>query len=333
MKKLFIKLAILVSLVFTFNYIYIEYFPYYYMDSMYIFYKVKKDLSYQIAPSLRTIIIGDSYPTTGILSAKIDNSYNFGLPGGSAIESYYLLKRILSTDNNIKTVFLTLAPHHLEGYSCEFWTDPVMYSFYDNKELLEIINFSDSLQDYTAVGEHPYISLLMHNFHIETNLQPKILKSYFFLNKSSNMKMSARLAKNLGHSFLGTDSCNANTVSYNPDKFIPKPLYDFYFYKILGLCKEKNVRLIFETMPIKKPQLKITKASYLEQYKAYIRVARTKFPEHKITDSLMIYEPCLYGDRLHLNSRGANIYTEGLLTRYFNNINPQQTKETLYPYQ
>jgi hypothetical protein len=316
-KKFSIKVSIIIFPIYLIWIIYIETFPLYYNTSnntrtYFISNSLKnaKDL-----PKAKILFFGDSRVNAGIDFLKIKNSYSFATGGATTIEMYYILKKYLQNKKKPETLFISISPRFLtETYG--FYQNSVRNNLINYTDFSEIISNRKKNKTDTILGEFPYLKFFLCKARYIEFYQKDILINNVFGGYKKNSELISIMKKMAGacpHPGL-KDSCSELNFETGYKKFEPSPLLDLYLNKIFETCKEKNIHLIFEFMPVNKSSFYKFNPKFITDYKKYMFSYKQKYPEFGISDSVYWFDNKYFGDKSHLNEKGKE-----KITAYFKN--------------
>jgi hypothetical protein len=297
---------------------YIETMPMYYNkanNTRWLF--IKKCLKGTIQiPDANILFLGESRLNAAVDFNEIPGSYSFASGGSSPIEMYYILKKYSENYGNPDTVFLSISPRFLSEVFA-FYPYAVrnnLFSFSDFKEIT-----SDLAKEDTSLGKHPLITFALYKSNYIKYYQSDVMQNNVFGAFYENRKLINEMKQLKGgrtHPGL-QNSCSNLNYETRYSGFVPAPVLDSYLNKICRFCKQKNIFLIFEFVPMNKSSFKQLNPAFIEEYKAYMKDLQESYSEFHISDSVFYYDDFYFGDESHLNSKGKKKYTFFLKTNYF----------------
>lgn len=246
--------------------------------------------SFKVPQDRHTLILGHSLTEFAINDSIYADSFNYSYSGTGFNYSYAKLRKILNQNDHIDTILFGIKPSDFTvAMSHEFKpsriSDQILKHFY----LLSLEEIKDYIYYpifYTALCNIPLDFVLTY---------PRILKSHYSM-KSYDIGW-----------YRYTDECHLD---------IPKdsiPNYDLsidaeynpfalkYFNKIVSLCKERNVKLVFVTPPMYLSKGNIHFQSVMKQ-KGLTYYDFSNFP----------LSPTEFFDSTHINARGARKFSSVL---------------------
>jgi hypothetical protein len=264
----------------------------------------------------RVLFLGESRVNAGIDFNKITGAFNFASGGTTPIESYYILKKYIDRFGAPDTVLLSISPRFLSETFAFFpyAVSSKTINRHDFKEIMNLLGEND-----TTLGKTPRLKFFLYQLNYFEYYQSDVFYNYVFNGIRKNRALINEISCNKGaspHPGL-KDSCSELNYETKYKHFNPAPILDTYFVKLLNLCKDNNIHLIFFFMPFNESSLKASDPVFINEYQAYIQKRSTAFPEFNISDTVYAYPDRYFGDESHLNTKGKERFTEQLQGRYF----------------
>lgn len=290
-----------------------------YFDGEYPFWKQQRDYTHTPNDEPQILFLGDSAFKAAVIPELIgDSAYNLSLGGAGPIEMYYSLKNYLENHPKPQRVFISFAPMHFTYL--ERYRDRTLYfHFLSPQEQIEsqlnILNFDDMpLSDKLLMSMDNWQYLL------------KFPTKYFHTIKDSELKRGhfneehyQQAANERGHMFFGRDPEWFNHYQIHKQlkiDFKPLQIEDYYLRKLLQLCIAGDIPVNMLQTPINKiTYAEASKYDYFPPYQEYLQ-SLAKELNISIESDLVFYDVTLFGDELHLNEKGAEIYSNNLKRKY-----------------
>lgn len=312
-RRLFIRIFIIFILICLTVYIYIQAFPLYYNKvNNTRWWLVNKTLEkkYDISDTTVNILfMGDSRINAGLDFRQIANSWSFGMGGSTPIENYYLLKKYLAVYPQPDTIYFSISPRlYTELYA--FWSLAVRNDFFNYSELSEIVQNSRELND-TLFDNSDLLKYCLYKINYPLYYQSDIRDNLVVFARSKNLELIDFVMNNRGkrpHPNM-KDSCSEMNYESTMKNFRTSAVIDLYFDKILDLCRSKNIKLIFLSMPMNKTSFEALTATFMRDFEQYMQLKQSKYPEFDFEYQLFSYPDAFFGDESHLNSKGTAKYT------------------------
>jgi len=312
------KLTILFFVCYFCWYLYILLFPMFYnMQNNNRWYFLRQSLNNNITiPESDILFLGDSRVNAGIDFNQINNCYSLAEGGTTSIEIFYMLKKYLVFHKTPKTIFLSISPR-FQGELFSFYPYCVRNDFFTFSEFHEIT--SNLGKNDTTLGKYPNVEFLLNKFRWIPYYQGDVYKNYGFFGYSLNKAKIAEMVQLKGASFHEglLDSCSLPNYETRYKNHKISPILDLYFDKIFRLCEQNNIELIFDFMPMNKSSFQKLNTIFVSEYKKYMLKYSKKYPKFCISDTVYFYDDVYFGDESHLNSKGKEIFTYYLKTKYF----------------
>lgn len=248
--------------------------------------------------NIHTIICGDSHTKTALNDSIIPNSLNIAHSSEHYLYTFNVLKILLKSNPQIRTVILGFSFHNMSSYYDDNLFEPektqYMYPRYisvlDRKAVSMILtsNLSGFVRDikdiYQGVNRH---------------IGAKDLSQYGFIG-----------------GFYDSDRTNKNDSTlrralmyhyYNPDQSLQgfSTFQLLYLKSIFDMCRDANVRLILMNCPVSREYRAQIPARFIEHY---YEVAE-KYEDVFIDYHDYIVPEDFYGDGDHLNKSGSKLFS------------------------
>ncbi len=298
---------------------FIEFFPMQYASQTAVrWYYLKERLEPANLPQTDNLLLGDSRLNAGVKVCDLPQSYSFASGGSTSIEMYYVLKKYIDAGGKPKRVFISISPR--------FFTEKFIFWHYAARS--GFINFSDISEIGSAARNFPNDSLfsfmpeakyLLYRLNYPGYYQYDVRKIYTLDRHKRNMQLLDIMKNSCGnrpHTGL-KDSCNELNYETRFKIFEPSQILNYYFIKILELCKENKFETIFLCCPMNESSFNALSNNFKNSYKAYFDNIQMQYPEFELSNTIYSYPDSLFGDASHLNEKGQAKYTEFLLKTYF----------------
>ena len=265
-------------------------------------------------------ILGDSRAVAGFETEKLGSSYyNLALGGGTPMEGYYMLKRLIASKKPIDTVIVSYGPLHLEQ-SEMFWDRQVKYGFYNPDEINALVltenKTNEAFWDYsvetssTEEIEQKLWSAWLSYYKSPYHLRAEIGKS-MFLRGYSNNKVYQDIKKSRGtYDFGLADYSDELSVEAQRETFKPSTLLVNHLEKIFELAQENNIEVLYTSLPMNHTSITQMQPKYAKQVSALEFRLKEEHPEVQfVYPSLHEYANQFFGDGSHLNKKGRTKFT------------------------
>jgi len=248
------------------------------------YFKIKKDTKY--------IVLGHSHPECALNDSLITGLENFAESGESYFYTYIKTKKILESNNQIKTVFIEFSNNQIEK-SMDNWIWGDKYLSYRYPKYASVMNLND------------LIFLSRKNLKQIINNQSTTFKKniHFILNKDENYIKYVDWG---GYLYLirnKTDSLVNLSLKDTIDKdYIPELSEKnlLYLTKTIEICANFGVNVYLIRCPLHE---KYSALSYENEFQ---KILKTKFNNIEFLDFKDFpLENSEFGDLEHINYKGA----------------------------
>jgi hypothetical protein len=265
------------------------------------------------------LLVGDSRMAVDVLPALLPvKATNLALGGGMPIEAYIVVARALACPVPPRRVVISLdAPHFAKPDL--FWERSVKFGFVTAEDLALLRQLSRETGDDSL--ESPKVSdglpSAMRGWLYERWFPPlyfsSLAKGRGFLRLWHNQATFANVLGARGQSFFGReDGSSAVAADGTLTTFVPLPVLDRYFDRMLALLAARGIPADFIAMPMNEatgeavlPAVRIGFAAYLARYEA-------RYPDfHVVGPAMPAWPDRYFGDEFsHLNPQGAVLLSE-----------------------
>lgn len=293
--------------------------PIHYFNREYPMWKSKMEVT-QHPENYNNFILGDSRAIAGFDTKSLGaNYYNLALGGGTPIEGYYQLKRLLENGAKVDTLLVSYSPIHLEQ-SEMFWDRQVKYGFYNPEEIKKLVlTDNKELETFWAYDaksksksslESEVIGGIMSYYKSPYHLRTEIGKS-MFLRGYSNQRVYRDIRHNRGTYDFGTAEKSEDlNVEALRTQFKPRKIIIDHLEKLFDLATLHKIKVFYVSLPM-------NQASAGALHQDYTQGVR--FLEHRLKEdyhtidfvypAIHSYDNHYFGDASHLNQRGRKKFT------------------------
>ncbi|MBK9099375.1 MAG: hypothetical protein IPM14_14920 [bacterium] len=257
--------------------------------------------------NINTVFIGDSHIQTAIDDRLIENSINISSTAESYYYSYYKLRRYLSSNPQIKRIYLGFSYHNFSNYYDDYINGK--HSVNVTSGFFFVLPIAERIKCLTWNAHQPIIYLKK----IFTSDISKLLKIEHegYINNFKNVSASEEeMNKKLADQYYSNGKVNGYS-NINLD----------YLDRIIALCKENKIELIFLSTPLHPYYRERIPDVFRKKYNELKESKKIKLVDLS-TFSLPI--DCYIPDGVHVSQRGSVIISE-LLQEYqsLNDIDKQ----------
>lgn len=274
----------------------------------------------------KNVIIGDSRALAGFRPKEInDNFINLAVGGGTAIESYYLLKKFLRK-NTPEKIIISISPIHLESNKV-FFERTLKFEILSKEEIQEVLGISKNLNEkfflYEPNKKRQYKSALdFYKIQLKSNLisynffsfYRNNLKAYIsnpFRRPILNYSIYKEIKTRDGNYQFGlAESSSGLNVEVEREKFVPSMVLDYYLKKILEIGLEKKIRVYVINTPFNEASYKKVDSNYINAYNNYFKNIKNKYINVVWLNEIFFYKNDCFGDPSHLNENGSEKFSK-----------------------
>nr|WP_298793909.1 hypothetical protein [uncultured Allomuricauda sp.] len=305
---------------FVLMYLICLFLPFHYFNAEYPMWKSKMEVM-EAENEFSNLIIGDSRAIAGVNPNELGpNYYNLALGGGTPMEGYYSLKRMLEAGKKVDTIIVSYAPIHFEQ-SEMFWDRQVKYNFYDLEEIDEIFNQMNTNNEifWAYDGEKNFEESEKSNlfrrayktyFKFPTELRTELSKS-FLLRGYTNYGVYKEIKNRRGcFDFGRAQFSNDLNVEAKRIEFSPKTVLITSLEKMFQLAKNNQIMVMYASLPMNRTSFDALSDEYRKGVEQMDARLKRKHPEVEfINPALVYYDDVYFGDASHLNKKGRERFT------------------------
>jgi hypothetical protein len=260
------------------------------------------------------LLVGDSRIAVDVLPALLPvKATNLALGGGMPIEAYIVVARALTCPMPPRRVVISLDAPHFAAPDL-FWERSVKFGFVTPDDLVLLRQSGretgdDSLETPKVPDGLPSAMRgWLYQWRFPSLYFNSLAKGRGFLRLWHNQATFATTLAARGQSFFGQNA-GSSTVAIDGQMtaFVPLPVLDRYFDRMLALLAARGIPVDFIAMPMNEatgravlPAVRIGFAAYLASYEA-------RYPNfHVVGPAMPAWPDRYFGDGFsHLNPRGA----------------------------
>ncbi|GER60168.1 hypothetical protein ULMA_22760 [Patiriisocius marinus] len=216
---------------------------------------IKKSNYYKIESDITDIYIGDSHIRQAVVDSLLSNSQNIALDSESLYFTYYRLKKIFESENDIETVYLGFSYHTLSDYY-----DDYIYGEFSNStspKYFFLLPFSEQKKMLYLNRKNNYVKGLIKNVY-----KPILNNSKF--GGYSNVFMNTKSIKSSMDKRINLQYYTENKIN----QFSQINL--LYLEKIINLSIINNFKLIIVNTPLDSYYKAKIPIEYIDKYDSVI---------------------------------------------------------------
>jgi len=267
------------------------------------------------------VFLGDSRVLAGVYPRAISPSaISLSLTATAPFANYFLLRTYLRNHLPPRVVVIAFAPENLYQASM----DPgIVYWNLDLAEGIDVLATSVKLKDkpwrypngrMDSLGDtcKDFCDLLLYKI-----FYPPYYPG-FFANEIDRCKQFNEYhlkgqQESRGFIQFGTaNGCSALNRAAGENETRYSPLVLHYVDETLALCKQRNIPVIFTTMPFSETSYGHLSAAYIRAYARVMQAFQEKYPAFDIHTQINVLPDRYFGDPSHVNFEGTKVVTSGL---------------------
>lgn len=250
--------------------------------------------------SITTLTIGDSHTELAINDSLMLNTLNISTPAEGYIFTYLKLQNIIKNNSQIKNVMLGVSYHNFSSYYDKYIFEEEPYalisqyiSLMEYQDLIIFLRRTPSVQNLVAIFRNSFKNILKY----KRGKYP--YSGGFHIIENNDSLTSDRIIKRI------------NSQYYLNDQLLKTSAINIqYLKKIVELCREKSINIIFLNTPLYSVYYSKIPSFIINEFNAKTKdlgVVVVNF------DDLKLPANCFLPDGDHLNFKGALLTTEYLI--------------------
>ncbi|MDD3413171.1 MAG: hypothetical protein PHY47_04150 [Lachnospiraceae bacterium] len=295
--------------------LYTYFFPMNYMAIEYSMWAQQKEYS-KSGNAANTLIIGDSRAKSGLMPTLLsEDTYNMAIGGTTSIEMYYALNRYLDHHTAPKNIMIIFAPYHF----CDIdnWGQTQYFNYLTTPELLEVYQNALKFDDKVVLAGNPITDMISYKLRLPNKYLSAQYNALFFGRRNDNLSKYQSVEKDLGYSAFGTDKGNdGENYETHHEIFDQSLLVESYYYKLLQLCVDNDIRVFIEQSPVNQASYDLISNDFFDGYHEFLSEVSATYPSISINSEVIAYDNQYFGDNNHLNPDGAKIFTDSIKKKY-----------------
>lgn len=259
------------------------------------------------------IILGDSVANASYLPAVLsDRCLNLALSGGSPVENYYALREFLAHNPPPKICYISFVDNRLRNPS-SFWDRSVYTHRFSIAENMEIFKEAIPYRDPTFLCDGYLAKYAEYELGLPNCYMTAIMNANFNQREEYNRSVYDKV-KLRGGSYIGGMGEYAVEDEVIYSNFTVSPLCDWYYRKIIGLCKDNGIGIRIIKLPL--PDNAVFTSALRTQFADYYEGLMEEYPNILSVDWLESYDKAEFMDYYHMNHHGALRFSTWLRERY-----------------
>ena len=261
-----------------------------------------------------TLIIGDSRAKSSVLPALLhEDTYNIAIGGATPIEMYYATENYIEHNGAPENAVVIFAPYHF----CDIdnWDQTLYFNFLSMDEIAEIYVRGVASDDKIIARKGRIGEMLSYRLRLPSKYLAQMYESRFVGRKDENRAKFDSIRADMGYCEFGSaDGDDGETMEVRHETFDSSDTVLFYYEKLLELLNDNNVNVVVAQPPINKASADTIHKEFVDGYTGYLRYVEQRGGYHnmKMLTEIPVYPNDLFGDSIHVNRKGAEVYTKEL---------------------
>lgn len=322
--KLASKIIIIVLPVVVLMQIFCATLPMVYMDGEYAMYRQQKDYIAKETDYNRVVIFGDSRSKAGFMPDILGNDvYNLSLGGITPVETYYMLQEYVENHGAPEYLILAYAPLHLcradeNNDGCVLWNRCIYFHTFNQADFFELARERRQYDNsYMIDRDHIYLEYAMYQLYFPNKYGTALKNAIFGSRYHANMDKYAQMEAQRGYSLFGVGGVNGGiNGEAKMDDFTYSDLTDAYLNKIFAYCREQNIKVVLEQLPMTETSAHVLTDDFYKHYQEYLNQIAQNNPDVLVNPYIESYSDTLFGDADHLSTEGAAMFSNIIRERY-----------------
>lgn len=259
-----------------------------------------------------TLIIGDSRAKSSVLPALLhEDTYNIAIGGATPIEMYYAVENYIEHNGAPKNAVVVFAPYHF----CDIdnWDQTLYFNFLSAEEILEIYMKARESDDPIVAKKGRIPDMISYRLRLPSKYLAQMYESKFVGNKEANRAKFDSIRADLGYCEFGSaDGDDGHTYEVHHETFDYSPLVVYYYEKLIAMLHDNGVNVIVAQPPINQASADALHHEFTDGFRDYMQDVAFRYPDMEVISEIPVYDNKLFGDSIHVNRHGAEVYTKEL---------------------
>lgn len=262
----------------------------------------------------QTLIIGDSRAKSSVLPAILhEDTYNIAIGGATPIETYYAVRNHIEKNGAPKYAVVVFAPYHM----CDIdnWDQTLYFNFLKPSEIAEIYTKAVELRDPVVARKGRIPEMISYRLRLPSKYLSQMYDADFIGNKDANREMFDSIRDDLGYLEFGdADGDDGETREVFHETFDYSELVVYYYEKLVDLLSDNEVSVVIAQPPINVASDEAMHVEFINGYTEFMDHIehRRRYYNMKVIREIPVYPNKLFGDSIHVNRKGAEVYTKEL---------------------
>lgn len=286
--------------------------PMKYMSVEYVMWDEEFENSADPYMDAATLIIGDSRAKSSVLPAQLhEDTYNIAIGGATPIEMYYAVENYIEHNGAPENAVVVFAPYHF----CDIdnWDQTLYFNFLSADEIAKIYVKALKSNDPIVASRGRIPDMISYRLRLPSKYLAQMYESKFIGREQENREKFDSIRADLGYCEFGSaDGDDGYTMEVNHETFDYSPLVVYYYEKLIEMLDANNVNVIIAQPPINQASGDLMKEGFVTGFSDYMKDVASRYPDMHVISEIPIYPNSLFGDSIHVNRKGAGVYTDEL---------------------
>ncbi|MDR3535468.1 MAG: hypothetical protein P4L71_03115, partial [Acetobacteraceae bacterium] len=291
--------------------------PLAFLDPEYPYWRAKQAMLHDCDLG-EVLILGDSRAAAGVLAAALPmRAANLAVGGGKPVEAYAALTRALACPVAPRRVVLSMDAAHFVQADL-FWERAVRFGFVGSADLARLRATADASGDRSLFAQQRFAGLpgalrdWLYVARFPSLYFASLVQGGGVLRWPENERALAAGRAARGQYYFGTEpGSDAIAIDGHMASFIPAPVLDRYFDRILAVLAARGIPADFVSLPMNRATEQAVQPAVRAAFAAYLARYEARYPGFHVLGPVMRAWPDrLFGDGFaHLNPAGAALFT------------------------
>ncbi|MBR1523288.1 MAG: hypothetical protein IJ641_02410 [Lachnospiraceae bacterium] len=261
-----------------------------------------------------TVIIGDSRAKSSVLPALLhEDTYNIAIGGATPIEMYYATENYIEHNGAPKNAVVIFAPYHF----CDIdnWDQTLYFNFLSADEIAEIYAKGIETNDPVIARKGRIGEMVSYRLRLPSKYLAQMYESKFTGRKAENREKFDSIRADLGYCEFGSaDGDDGETHEVFHEYFDSSEEVLYYYEKLIDLLSDNEVNVVVAQPPINQASGDVIHKEFVDGYTDYLNNVMNQKRRYnlKMLTEIPVYPNELFGDSIHVNRKGAEVYTKEL---------------------
>ncbi|MBQ7583775.1 MAG: hypothetical protein IJT24_04115 [Lachnospiraceae bacterium] len=286
--------------------------PMSYMTVEYVMWDEEFENSEKPYIDAETLVIGDSRAKSSVLPELLhEDTYNIAIGGATPIEMYYAVENYIEHNGAPENAVVVFAPYHF----CDIdnWDQTLYFNFLSVDETAEIYLRGLKLKEPVVSSKGRIADMISCRLRLPTKFLAQMYESKLVGRRTENLAKFDSIRKDLGYCEFGSaDGDDGYTMEVNHETFDYSPLVVYYYERLIGLLEENHVNVIIAQPPVNQASADRLHRDFVDGFSDYMKDVAARYPDMEVIPDICVYPNSLFGDSIHVNRKGAEVYTKEL---------------------